>query len=122
MPVSCRSSAPFRASLIDQSLPRTCNRRGTEWVVYAKPPFADPQQVLDYVDRYTHRVAISNNRLLDIEEGHVSFRYKDYRADSAGAQKTMILSATRSRKSVRGSCASVVRIGGSGPPWRRAAA
>jgi len=51
----------------------------TEWVVYAKPPFAGPEQVLDYVGRYTHRVAISNNRLVDIEDGHVSFRWKDYR-------------------------------------------
>jgi hypothetical protein len=51
--------------------------RKAEWVVYAKPPFAGPQQVLDYVGRYTHRVAISNNRLLDIEKGQVQFRYKD---------------------------------------------
>jgi hypothetical protein len=43
--------------------------RKSEWVVYAKPPFAGPKQVLDYVGRYTHRVAISNNRLLDIEDG-----------------------------------------------------
>jgi hypothetical protein len=65
--------------------------RQAEWVVYAKPPFAGPQQVLDYVGRYTHRVAISNNRLLDIEDGHVQFRYKDYRHDNQ--QKTMTLSA-----------------------------
>jgi len=62
-----------------------------EWVVYAKPPFAGPQQVLDYVGRYTHRVAISNNRLLDIKDGHVRFRYKDYRHDNQ--QKLMTLSA-----------------------------
>ena len=65
--------------------------RSSEWVVYAKAPFAGPEQVLDYVGRYTHRVAISNNRLLDIEQGHVSFRWKDYRQDSE--QKTMTLSA-----------------------------
>ena len=65
--------------------------RKAEWVVYAKPPFAGPQQVLDYVGRYTHRVAISNNRLLDIEDGQVQFRYKDYRNDSQ--QKMMTLSA-----------------------------
>jgi hypothetical protein len=65
--------------------------RHAEWVVYAKPPFAGPQQVLDYVGRYTHRVAISNNRLLDIEDGQVRFRYKDYRHDSQ--QKVMTLSA-----------------------------
>ena len=63
----------------------------TEWVVYAKRPFAGPEQVLDYVGRYTHRVAISNNRLLDIEEGKVTFRYKDYRHDAK--QKTMTLEA-----------------------------
>src|SRR6266571_4566261 len=50
-----------------------------EWVVYAKPPFAGPRQVLDYVGRYTHRVAISNNRLLDIEHNLVRFQWKDYR-------------------------------------------
>jgi Putative transposase len=49
--------------------------REAEWVVYAKRPFAGPEQVLDYVGRYTHRVAISNNRLLDIAEGKVTFRY-----------------------------------------------
>ena len=61
--------------------------RQAEWVVYAKPPFAGPQQVLDYVGRYTHRVAISNNRLLDIEDGQVRFRWKDYR--DGNRQKTM---------------------------------
>jgi hypothetical protein len=65
--------------------------RDKEWVVYAKAPFAGPQQVLDYVGRYTHRVAISNNRLLNIEHGKVSFRWKDYRDDSA--QKIMTLEA-----------------------------
>ena len=65
--------------------------RDKEWVVYAKAPFAGPQQVLDYVGRYTHRVAISNNRLLDIEDGKVAFRWKDYRDDSA--QKIMTLEA-----------------------------
>ena len=63
--------------------------RDKEWVVYAKAPFAGPEQVLDYVGRYTHRVAISNNRLLDIEDGKVTFRWKDYRDDNA--QKTMTL-------------------------------
>jgi hypothetical protein len=56
-----------------------------------KRPFAGPEQVLDYVGRYTHRVAISNNRLLDIAEGKVTFRYKDYRHDAQ--QKTMTLEA-----------------------------
>jgi hypothetical protein len=53
--------------------------RKKEWVVYAKPPFAGSKQVLDYVGRYTHRVAISNNRILNIERGKVSFQWKDYR-------------------------------------------
>jgi Putative transposase len=53
-----------------------------EWVVYAKRPFAGPQQVLDYVGRYTHRVAISNNRLIDIDNGRVQFHWKDYRDNS----------------------------------------
>ena len=65
--------------------------RSRKWVVYAKKPFAGPQQVLDYVGRYTHRVAISNNRILNIEGGQVTFRYKDYRDGSQ--QKTMTLSA-----------------------------
>jgi hypothetical protein len=53
--------------------------RTVEWVVYAKPPFAGPQQVLGYIGRYTHRIAISNNRLVSIDEGNVRFRWKDYR-------------------------------------------
>jgi Putative transposase/Transposase zinc-binding domain len=65
--------------------------KACEWVVYAKRPFAGPQQVLDYVGRYTHRVAISNNRLLDIENGEVSFQWKDYR--DGDQLKTMTLSA-----------------------------
>jgi hypothetical protein len=50
----------------------------TDWVVYAKRPFGGPEQVLKYLARYTHRVAISNARLLDFEDGMVRFRYKDY--------------------------------------------
>ncbi|MHC4538545.1 MAG: IS91 family transposase [Planctomycetota bacterium] len=65
--------------------------RKAEWVVYAKQPFAGPRQVLDYLGRYTHRVAISNNRLLDIEDTHVRFRWKDYR--NSKRHKTMTLSA-----------------------------
>jgi hypothetical protein len=64
--------------------------RAKEWIVYAKAPFAGPEQVLDYVGRYTHRVAISNHRLLEIEDGNVSFRWKDYR--DGDAQKIMTLS------------------------------
>jgi hypothetical protein len=53
--------------------------RKTEWVVFAKRPFAGPQQVLTYVGRYTHRIAIANSRLLAIDDGKVRFRWKDYR-------------------------------------------
>ena len=76
-----------RCSFLDYLAPL----REAEWVVYAKRPFAGPEQVLDYVGRYTHRVAISNNRLLDIAGGKVTFRYKDYRHDAQ--QKTMTLEA-----------------------------
>jgi len=65
--------------------------RKIEWNVYTKEPFAGPQQVLDYLGRYTHRVAISNNRLLDIENGIVRFRWKDYR--NKKHKKTMPLTA-----------------------------
>ena len=53
--------------------------RAREWVVYAKRPFAGPKQVLAYLARYTHRVAIANSRLLPLSDEHVSFRWKDYR-------------------------------------------
>ena len=82
-------------------LERLCDRRAfrrylaparkAEWCVYAKPPFAGPEQVLAYVARYTHRVALSNNRLLAIEEGRVRFRWKDYR--NGNRQKAMTLAA-----------------------------
>ena len=68
--------------------------RQVEWVVYAKAPFAGPPQVLEYVGRYTHRVAISNHRLLEITDDHVRFRYKDYRTDLSQAHKTITLAAT----------------------------
>jgi hypothetical protein len=53
--------------------------REIDWVVYAKPPFGGPEQVLAYLGRYTHRVAIANSRLTSIENGQVAFRWKDYR-------------------------------------------
>src|SRR6059058_4488752 len=67
--------------------------RACEWVVYAKRPFAGPAAVLAYLSRYTHRVAISNSRLLAFDEGGVSFRYKDYRAKGKTRYKAMTLSA-----------------------------
>jgi hypothetical protein len=60
-------------------------------VVYAKRPFAGPAQVLEYVGRYTHRVAISNNRLVSMDNGKVRFRWKDYR--DGNRQKIMTLDA-----------------------------
>jgi hypothetical protein len=62
-----------------------------DWVVFAKPPFAGPEQVLGYLGRYTHRVAIANSRLVGLDDGKVSFRWKDYRQD--GNTKVMTLSA-----------------------------
>jgi hypothetical protein len=61
----------------------------TDWVVYAKEPFAGPQQVVEYLGRYTHKVAISNHRILSIDESGVTFRYLDYRDNT---QKQMKLS------------------------------
>ena len=65
--------------------------RNKKWVVYAKQPFGGPEQVLDYLGRYTHRVAISNNRLLNLEAGRVTFSWKDYR--HASVMKEMTLDA-----------------------------
>ena len=64
---------------------------GSDWVVYAKPPFGGPERVLKYLARYTHRVAISNHRLVQLEDDQVTFRYQDYAA--AGRLKTMTLPA-----------------------------
>jgi Putative transposase len=63
----------------------------TRWHVYAKSPFAGPQQVLAYLARYTHRVAISNSRLIKADETGVTFRYKDYRIKGPARYKTMTL-------------------------------
>ena len=67
--------------------------RRTKWVVYCKAPFAGPEQVLRYLSRYTHRVAISNRRLVAIDSNRVAFRYKDYRVEGAERWKTMTLDA-----------------------------
>ena len=67
--------------------------RSCEWVVYAKRPFAGPDAVLAYLSRYTHRVAISNRRLVAMDETGVSFRWKDYRATGRTRHKTMTLAA-----------------------------
>ena len=70
---------------------RLADSARTEWVVHAKPPFGGPQQVLKYLARYTHRVAISNNRLVAMECDQVTFRWKDY--THGGKQKVMNLKA-----------------------------
>jgi Putative transposase/Transposase zinc-binding domain len=79
------------AGLADQ---RTFKRflgplRHIKWVVYCKPPFAGPEPVLRYLSRYTHRVAISNRRLVAADDGGISFRWKDYRVDGPDRWKTM---------------------------------
>ena len=63
----------------------------TDWFVYAKRPFAGPEQVLAYLSRYTHRVAISNGRLISADAGAVAFKYKDYRIEGPERYKTMTL-------------------------------
>jgi hypothetical protein len=68
--------------------------RRAEWVVYTKRPFAGPEAVLAYLSRYTHRVAISNSRLLGFDDGKVTFRWKDYRARGKAPGKSWIKSMT----------------------------
>jgi len=69
-----QGAAPFAAYLAPVA--------SAEWVVYAKPPFGGPEQVLAYLGRYTHRVAIANSRLLSLDKGEVAFDWKDYRHES----------------------------------------
>ena len=65
--------------------------RAVEWVVYSKRPFGGPEAVLAYLSRYTHRVAISNSRLLACDGAGVAFKYKDYRVEGRARQKVMRL-------------------------------
>lgn len=65
----------------------------SEWVVYAKKPFGGPQQVLDYLGRYTHRVALSNDRIVDVSNGQVTFQWRDYRRKDKYKSRTMTLPA-----------------------------
>ena len=65
--------------------------RKTEWAVYAKPPFGGPEAVLAYLSRYTHRIAISNSRLVSADAGTVAFRWKDYRIKHGDRMKVMRL-------------------------------
>src|SRR6266516_1906122 len=70
---------------------RLADLRGADWVVYAKPPFGGPEQVLAYLARYTHRVAIANSRIVSLDDGRVGFTWKNYRC--AGQTKVMTLEA-----------------------------
>jgi hypothetical protein len=65
--------------------------REHDWVVYAKPPFGGPQQIIDYLGRYTHRIAISNHRILNLADGKVTFTWKDYK--DGAKTKVMTLDA-----------------------------
>ena len=87
---SVSGSAPSDPRRFAEHLRPACK---TEWVVYAKRPFAGPEQVLDYLGRYTHRIAISNQRLHSLDDGSVRFRYTDYRRNGASRHKTMTLAA-----------------------------
>lgn len=78
------------SSQVDKSLLRKLYQN--EWVVYAKQPFYGPKQVIDYLGRYTHKAAISNHRITSIEDGKVSFLWRDYR--KGYQQKEMTLEAT----------------------------
>jgi len=64
-------------------------KRGKAWVVHSKPPFAGPEKALEYLARYTHRVAISNNRILNVEDGWVTFSYRDRADDNKRKQRTI---------------------------------
>ncbi len=68
--------------------------RKIEWAIYAKPPFGGPEAVLAYLSRYTHRVAISNNRLVSADANTVTFKWKDYRVRNGDRQKVMRLATS----------------------------
>jgi hypothetical protein len=87
-----RSELCFAGTLAELSTPRAfhsllgaLSRR--EWVVYSKPPFGGPEHVLKYLARYTHRVAISNGRLLSLDNGQVGFRWRDSRHNRSSVMK-----------------------------------
>ena len=83
--------AALRDPVAFLSLTRTLRR--VEWVVYSKPPFGGAQRVLEYLGRYTHRVAIDNRRILQVGDGAVTFQYKQYRSANAQKSRTMTVSA-----------------------------
>lgn len=71
----------------------TASLRRIEWVVYSKPPFGGPHRVLEYLGRYTHRVALDNRRILDVRADTVTFQFKQYRSANAHKSRTMTLTA-----------------------------
>jgi hypothetical protein len=83
--------------------------RRKRWVVYAKAPFAGPEAVLAYLSRSTHRVAISNSRLIAFDQTSVTFRYKNYRCSGVDRQQVMTLAAN---EFIRRSCCMFCRTGG----------
>jgi hypothetical protein len=85
------SIEPLRNAFAFDDLLRSHEDR--DWVVYAKPTFGGPQRALEYLGRYTHRVAISNHRLLSLKDGHVTFQWKDYRSEHREKSKTMTIEA-----------------------------
>lgn len=87
-----RFVAALRKALPNESKSFFNGLFNTNWVVYAKRPFGGPLQVIEYLGRYTHKIAISNHRIMDISNDAVSFAYKDYRQD--GAKQQMTLDAT----------------------------
>lgn len=89
-----RRQLQFHGSLEKLAAPRAFpalldSLRAIDWVVYAKPPFGGPGQVIDYLGRYTHRVAIGNSRLLAVDDHHITFQYKDYRARQPQKSRAM---------------------------------
>ena len=104
------SSSPISLRLKDADAFRSylAPLRSSEWVVYAKRPFAGPAQVLAYLARYTHRVAIANSRLLDLDDHHVSFRWKDYRENGGHKARSC---DSRSASSCAVSCSTCCRMG-----------
>lgn len=87
----------FHGTIADLKSPKRFQQwlkpaRETEWVVYSKKPFGGPEKVLDYLGRYTHRVAISNHRLLDVSEEKVTFKWRNYRS-RGNRERTMTLEA-----------------------------
>ena len=96
MPPSWQGSSDFEGSLAKLAPAAAFAAvlkplRWKKWFVYIKEPFAGPKAVLAYLSRYTHRVAISNKRLIAHDERGVTFRYKDYRADGLARHKVMTL-------------------------------